>query len=301
MGSIGKLRRTPHIADMQTLRDSIGTEIRRIFAEPGGKVIEISRTDEGLFGVDSVCWQVHGDVTAMMIGGIASLLLQMLEPRVLAGVWDHSVFRQDMRGRLRRTAAFLARTTYGDKAQALGEIARIRRIHNHVRGTLPDGTPYEANDPQSLAWVHVTESLCFVESFIRYSRPHMSMRDRDRYFDEMAEVGTLLGADPVPRTYRAAQRFIRAARPTLRFDQRTREIADLLLNQPPASPRLAPFHHMTMQAGVDLLPGWARSMHGLSISLPARLAVRGGTTGMAAITRWALSQGSTTRSASASA
>ncbi|WP_288016130.1 oxygenase MpaB family protein [Blastomonas sp.] len=220
---------------------------------------------------------------------------------MLAGVWDHSVFRQDMRGRLRRTAAFLARTTYGDKAQALGEIARIRRIHDHVRGTLPDGTPYEANDPQSLAWVHVTESLCFVESFIRYSRPHMSMRDRDRYFDEMAEVGTLLGADPVPRTYRAAQRFIRAARPTLRFDQRTREIADLLLNQPPASPRLAPFHHMTMQAGVDLLPGWARSMHGLSISLPARLAVRGGTTGMAAITRWALAQGSTTRSASASA
>ncbi|WP_231683856.1 oxygenase MpaB family protein [Blastomonas sp. AAP25] len=295
------MRRSPHIADMQTLRDSIGTEIRRIFAEPGGKVIEISRTDEGLFGVDSVCWQVHGDVTAMMIGGIASLLLQMLEPRVLAGVWDHSVFRQDIRGRLRRTAAFLARTTYGDKAQALGEIARIRRIHDHVRGTLPDGTPYEANDPQSLAWVHVTESLCFVESFIRYSRPHMSMRDRDRYFDEMAEVGTLLGADPVPRTYRAAQRFIRDARPTLRFDQRTREIADLLLNQPPASPRLAPFHHMTMQAGVDLLPGWARSMHGLSISLPARLAVRGGTTGMAAITRWALSQGSTTRSASASA
>jgi len=286
---------------MQTLRDSIGTEIRRIFAEPGGKVIEISRTDEGLFGPDSVCWQVHGDVTAMMIGGIASLLLQMLEPRVLAGVWDHSAFRQDMRGRLRRTAAFLARTTYGDKAHALGEIARIRRIHDHVRGTLPDGTPYEANDPQSLAWVHVTESLCFVESFIRYSRPHMSMRDRDRYFDEMAEVGTLLGADPVPRTYRAAQRFIRDARPTLRFDQRTREIADLLLNQPPASPRLAPFHHMTMQAGVDLLPGWARSMHGLSISLPARLAVRGGTTGMAAITRWALSQGSTTRSASASA
>ncbi|MGQ2943596.1 oxygenase MpaB family protein [Blastomonas fulva] len=295
------MRRTPHIAGMQTLRDSIGTEIRRIFAEPGGKVIEISRTDEGLFGVDSVCWQVHGDVTAMMIGGIASLLLQMLEPRVLAGVWDHSVFRQDMRGRLRRTAAFLARTTYGDKAQALGEIARIRRIHDHVRGTLPDGTPYEANDPQSLAWVHVTESLCFVESFIRYSRPHMSMRDRDRYFDEMAEVGTLLGADPVPRTYRAAQRFIRDVRPTLRFDQRTREIADLLLNQPPASPRLAPFHHMTMQAGVDLLPGWARSMHGLSISLPARLAVRGGTTGMAAITRWALAQGSTTRSASASA
>lgn len=287
-----------HIEPMPSLRDSIGTEIRRIFAEPGGQVIEISRQDNGLFGPQSVCWQVHGDVTPMMIGGIASLLLQMLDPRVLAGVWDHSVFRQDMRGRLRRTAAFLARTTYGDRAQALGEIERIRRIHDHVRGTLPDGTPYFANDPESLAWVHVTESLCFLEAFIRYRKPHMGMRERDRYFAEMAQMGRLLGADPVPMTYREAQQMIRKARPRLRFDERTREIADLLLHQPAATPRLAPFHHMTMQAGVDLLPRWARSMHGLSISLPARLAVRGGTTGMAAITRWALSQGSTVRGAS---
>ncbi|MFN3819595.1 oxygenase MpaB family protein [Blastomonas sp.] len=286
---------------MQTLRDSIGTEIRRIFADPGGKVIEISREDDGLFGPTSACWQVHGDVTAMMIGGIASLLLQMLDPRVLAGVWDHSVFRQDMRGRLRRTAAFLARTTYGDTEQALGEIARIRRIHDHVHGTLPDGTPYHANDPEALAWVHVTESLCFVDSFIRYRKPHMSLRERDRYFEEMTQVGELLGADPVPRSYRDAQMYIRDARSRLRFDERTREIADLLLNQPASSAALAPFHHMTMQAGIDLLPGWARSMHGLSISLPARLAVRGGTTGMAAITRWALAPGRTVRGSGAAA
>lgn len=284
---------------MATLRDSIGSEIRRIFAEPGGQPIQISRQDNGLFGPQSICWQVHGDVTPMMIGGIASLLLQMLDPRVLAGVWDHSVFRQDMRGRLRRTAAFLARTTYGDRAQALGEIERIRRIHDHVRGHLPDGTPYFANDPASLAWVHVTESLCFLDAYIRYRKPHMSLRDRDRYFAEMAQIGRLLGADPVPMSYREAQQMVRRARPGLRFDARTREIADLLMNQPPSTPRLAPFHVMTMQAGVDLLPRWARSMHGLSISLPARLAVRGGTTGMAAITRWALAQGSTVRGAGA--
>lgn len=282
---------------MPTLRDSIGSEIRRIFAEPGGQPIEISRRDNGLFGPQSICWQVHGDVTPMMIGGIASLLLQMLDPLVLAGVWDHSVFRKDMRGRLRRTAAFLARTTYGDRAQALGEIDRIRRIHDHVRGHLPDGTPYFANDPRSLAWVHVTESLCFLDAYIRYRKPHMSLRERDRYVAEMAQIGRLLGADPVPMSYREAQQLVRKARPQLRFDERTREIADLLLNQPPSTPRLAPFHHMTMQAGVDLLPGWARSMHRLSISLPARLAVRGGTTGMAAITRWALAQGSTVRGA----
>lgn len=286
---------------MQTLRTSIGTEIRRIFAEPDGKPMEISRTDSGLFGPGSMCWQVHGDVTTMMIGGISGLLLQMLDPRVLAGVWDHSTFRQDMRGRLRRTAAFLARTTYGDRDQALAEIARIRRIHDHVSGTLPDGTPYSANDPQALAWVHVTESICFLEGYIRYRKPYLSMRERNRYFAEMAEVGALLGADPVPRTYRAARQMLRAARPRLRVDERTREVADLLLHQPVSNPRLLPFHHITMQAGVDMLPGWAQSMHGITISLPARVALRSGTTGMAMITRWALSEGSTVRSGATAA
>jgi uncharacterized protein (DUF2236 family) len=286
---------------MQSLRTSIGTEIRRIFAEPDGKPMEISRTDTGLFGPGSMCWQVHGDVTTMMIGGISGLLLQMLDPRVLAGVWDHSTFRQDMRGRLRRTAAFLARTTYGDRDQALAEIARIRRIHDHVSGTLPDGTPYSANDPEALAWVHVTESVCFLEGYIRYRKPYLSMRERDRYFAEMAEVGALLGADPVPHTYRAARQMLRSARPRLRVDDRTREVADLLLHQPVSNPRLLPFHHMTMQAGVDMLPAWAQSMHGITISLPARVALRSGTTGMAMITRWALSEGSTVRSGATAA
>lgn len=280
---------------MQSVRTSIGSEIRRIFAEPDGRLVDISRTDTGLFGPGSMCWEVHADVTTMMIGGISGLLLQMLDPRVLAGVWDHSTFRQDMRGRLRRTAAFLARTTFGDRNQALAEIARIRRIHDHVQGTLPDGTAYHANDPAALAWVHVTESLCFLEGYIRYRKRYLSPRHRDRYFAEMAEVGVLLGADPVPRTYRDARRMLRDARAHLRVDERTREVTDLLLHQPVPNPRLAPFHHMTMQAGIDLLPGWAQAMHGLSISLPARLALRSGTTGMAMITRWALAEGSTVR------
>lgn len=290
-----------HIAGMQTLRSSIGTQIRKIFADPGGKPMEISRSDAGLFGPGSMCWQVHGDVTTMMIGGISGLLLQMLDPRVLAGVWDHSTFRQDMRGRLRRTAGFLARTTYGDRDQAMAEIARIRRIHDHVHGVLPDGTPYSANDPAALAWVHVTESLCFLDGYVRYRKPYLSMRDRDRYFAEMAEVGILLGADPVPRTYRGARRMVRHARPHLRVDDRTREVADLLMHQPVSNPRLLPFHHMTMQAAVDLLPAWAQAMHGITISLPARLALRSGTTGMAMVTRWALSQGSTVRGEGAAA
>src|SRR3546814_1166840 len=89
----------------------------------------------------------------------SSDLLQMLHPGVLAGVWDHSNFRSDMLGRLRRTAQFISGTTYGSREQALALISRVKAIHDHVHGQLPDGTPYSAHDPDLLTWVHVTEEI----------------------------------------------------------------------------------------------------------------------------------------------
>ena len=73
--------------------------------------------------------------------------MQMLHPVVLAGVWDHSNFRADMHGRLRRTARFIATTTYGDREVAYRAINRVRMIHEKVTGILPDGAPYRASDP----------------------------------------------------------------------------------------------------------------------------------------------------------
>ncbi|MGP0762238.1 oxygenase MpaB family protein, partial [Escherichia coli] len=77
-------------------------------------------------------------------------------------VWDHSNFRADMLGRLRRTAQFISATTYGSTETAERMIARVRRIHDSVAGTLPDGTPYSANDPELLTFVHVAEVASFL-------------------------------------------------------------------------------------------------------------------------------------------
>lgn len=253
----------------------------------GGEAPVTRRPDGGLFGPSSVVWRVHGDVTSMMVGGIAGLLLQMLHPGVLAGVWDHSRFREDMGGRLRRTARFIALTTYGGREEAEAVIERVRRIHGHVHGTLPDGTPYAANDPALLSWVHVTEATSFLGAWIRYAEPRMSLTDRDRYFAEMAEIGARLGADPVPRTRTEALDLLEAGRPTLRADARTREVARFLLSQP-APHRLAePVQSLTMGAAVDLLPAWARRMHGLPEPLVARPILRAGTLGVARTLRWA--------------
>src|SRR5690606_19920449 len=105
-----------------------------------------------LFGPQSACWKVHGDFTSMLIGGVGALLLQMLHPLALAGVVDHSNFRQDMLGRLRRTGQFVAGTTYGNTADAERLIARVRQIHAAVSGLAPDGRPYAASDPHLLTW-----------------------------------------------------------------------------------------------------------------------------------------------------
>ena len=269
------------------VRRAIAGRVVRMFNDPEKGERPVARRPDGLFGPNSVAWRVHGDVTGMLVGGVSGLLLQMLHPAVLAGVWDHSNFRADMHGRLRRTARFIAVTTYGGRDDAEAVIDRVRRIHGRVAGSLPDGTPYAADDPELLAWVHVTEATSFLNGWLRYGEPGMSRADRDRYFAEMAEVGRRLGADPLPRTQAEAQALIRALRPRLRVDERTREVARLLLSREGGNPAARPFRALVLQAGVDLLPGWARRMHGLSSPLPARPLVRTGTRGVARTIRWA--------------
>ena len=241
---------------------------------------------ESWFGPRTETWRVHGDVTTMMVGGATGLMLQMLHPAVLAGVWDHSSFRADMHGRLRRTARFIATTTYAGEAEARAAVVRVRAVHQRVTGTLPDGTPYHADDPRLLAWVHVTETWSFLAAWRRYAEPLMSGSRQDRYFAEMARVGEALGADPVPRSRREAERLIQVMRSELRADGRTREVARLVLGGNTATLPARLSHALVMQAGLDLLPGWARTLHGIAPSLPSPL-VRAGTLGVAETLRWA--------------
>jgi uncharacterized protein (DUF2236 family) len=249
----------------------------------------VLRRGDALFAPDSVAWRVNGDVVTMMIGGVSGLLLQMLHPAVLAGVWDHSNFRADMHGRLRRTAKFIAVTTYDSADNGVAAIDRVRRIHAQVRGVLPSGAPYDATDPALLAWVHVTEATSFLNAWMRYAEPGMSRADQDQYFAEMATVAERLGADPVPRDRATAEALIQSMRPTLLTDDRTREVARLVLKQTMGSRTTDSASRIIMQAGVDLLPAWARHMHGLPVPLDLPV-IRAGAASMARTLRWAFDQ-----------
>lgn len=270
------------------IRHAIVLQVRQLVGGTGDDTVERNRRDTGFFGPDSACWKVHGDFTSMMVGGITALLVQMLHPGALAGVWDHSNFRGDMSGRLKRTARFIAGTTYGDRAEAQEFIDHVRKIHGRVAGTLPDGTPYSADDPDLLTWVHVAEVSAFLAAYLRYGDPHFPGHEQDRYYRETAEIARRLGAVDVPQSRAEAAAYFKAVRPRLRYDHRTREVAQALLSQRPPSAAAAPAMALAFDAAKDLLPDWAARMHGFRLSAARRAAARLGIKGLGRTLRWAL-------------
>lgn len=273
---------------VRSIKHAIAAQVVALFNDRSRGNKPVIQRGDGLFSPSAVARRVHGDLTTMMVGGVAGLLLQMLHPAVLAGVWDHSNFRADMHGRLRRTARFIAITTYGGRTEAEAAITRVRAIHDRVRGTLPNGCPYEANEPALLAWVHVTEVTSFLDAWIRYAEPGMSAADQDRYFGEMARIALFLGADPIPHTRSEAEVLIEAMRRHILCNARTREVARLVLTQPAPNLMAERLQALTLQASIDLLPAWARRMHGLPAPTLSRPLIRAGTLGVARTLRWAL-------------
>lgn len=269
------------------VKSLIAGQVRALFADRSGRAAGFTR-GPGLFHPDSIVRQVHGDVTTMMIGGTSALLMQMLHPAALAGIWDHSSFRTDMAGRLQRTAAFIAITTYGARAEAEAAIARVRRIHAHVVGRTPGGERYHANDPALLTYVHVAEAHGFLSAWRRYRAPWLGAADIDRYYAEMAQVAHALGAPDVPTSARGIDAYLAMVRPRLLADARAREAARLLIETRPASAAMAPFQALTVGAAIELMPEWARRMHGLPMPLVARPLLRAGAGTLGAVLRWAM-------------
>ena len=217
--------------------------------------------DPGLFEPDSATWQVHADFAGMLSGGLCALVLQTLHPAALAGVWDHSNFRTDLVGRLRRTTHFVAGTSYAPREQAERLVARVRRIHDQVQGHTQTGEAYSANDPALLTWVHVTEAFGFLQGYRRFAGP-VPVADADRYYDESRRVAEALGAREVPRSEAGVAAYFDAVQPRLAFTDRSREVLRVLDTMRLPVPMAGVSRKVFLGAGMALLPDWARARLG---------------------------------------
>ena len=277
----------------QRIRMALAESVTHLTTGSGPKLDYASPPgDPGLFGPDAACWKVHADFASMMAGGISALLLQSLHPLALAGVWDHSTFRTDILGRLRRTATFIAGTTYGSRADALALIERVKKIHAGVTGTAPDVRPYRASDPALLTWVHVAEVSSFLAAHLRYVNPAFPGALQDQYYAETSRIAQLLGATDVPTSRAEVAAYLQAMQPELMASERTREVVRVLMNAPAPRPAMRPAGALMRQAGIDLLPPFAQTLLGFNRFALARHAlVRPGMRAVAPVLRWALVNG----------
>lgn len=240
----------------------IATTVRRIISGTSdgstatNKAIARPAGAPGWFGPDSAVWQVHGSVSTFL-GGIRSLLLQSLHPLALAGVDGHSSYRDDPFGRLHRTGAFIAATTFGSESLAQQTVDAISRLHQQVSGVAPDGRAYSATDPALLTWIHIALVDSMLDSYLRFGTN--GPLDGDAYVADMALVGSAMGVPAPPTTQAELRDAFAATLSELTGSSQVDEVRRFVLG-PPLSPPAQLGYAVLARAAEDSLPAWAREM-----------------------------------------
>ena len=229
--------------------------------------------DDGLFGPRSMVWRVNRD-RSFALAGMRSLMVQALHPLAMAGVAQHSNWRQDPFGRLAATNSYLLTTTYGDRESALSAAAWVRKVHVHVRGVDPEtGLPYAAEDPALLLWVHAGMVDSVVAAVQRYGRP-LSDADADRYVAEMVRFAEIVGvpAEDVPTTVSGLREYIESVE-LRQATPAARDAIGVVLDPPGLDEEMRDLWRELGQVAVGALPDWAREMYGFAMP-PAELMER---------------------------
>ncbi|AQZ68879.1 unnamed protein product [[Actinomadura] parvosata subsp. kistnae] len=222
----------------------------------------------------SATWQVHLDRT-MWVGGVRGLMLQALHPLAMLGVWQNSNFQEDPFGRLRRTADFVGRVTFGSPEEADEIGRRVRGIHRALRVRDPEtGRTHRVDDPELLLWVHCAEVSSYLE-VARRGGLGLSERQADRYLYEQRRSATYVGLhlDDVPGSCAEMDAYFKQVRPSLRVTPEAVSTVRFLLwprlprelrALSPGKPLYFPFGALCYYT----LPGWARRMYGVLPEVP---------------------------------
>jgi uncharacterized protein (DUF2236 family) len=221
--------------------------------------------DPGLAGgPGSISWEINGDLASLVVGGTGAILLEVLHPSVMAGVFTQSSYRTDPLRRARNTLGYVLRTTFGSTVAATRVIEGVKRVHSRVNGTRPDGVAYRALDPELIAWVHTCIPWAVMSAYHRYCRP-LSTEEKDRYLTEQAVIGRLGGADWVPGTVAELHDYVEKMRPLMGMNEQTREFMDFLAGRTDDFEigRRERFDRwVSIRASMTLMPEWARRLTG---------------------------------------
>lgn len=238
---------------------------------PGMKPVDFTAPPgaPALFAPDSVSWRVMKNPVALVVGGFAAVILELAEPRVRTGVWEHTTFRTDPLTRIRRTGYAACATIYGPEETARAMIAGVNSAHSRIEGRTPDGVPYRANDPELLNWVHATAMYGFVEAYNRYVRA-LDSAEHDRFYAEGAHAAALYGVDNAPHSRAELDAIFAAMAPKLERSDIVFEFFNIV-----RTAQLLPvkaLQRLMVRAAVSMTPEWARE----TLELGPKFGLRGG-------------------------
>jgi len=231
------------------------------------------RGEPSLSPADSVAWRVFKNPVALYIGGVTAVLLELAEPRVRTGVWEHTNFRDAPVRRMRRTGIAAMVTVYAARSQAEAMIERVARMHGRVEGTTPCGQAYSANDPELLTWVHATASYGFLSAYDRFADP-LDLAEQNRFYSESSRAAALYGADAPPRSVAQRESLFEAMHPRLEASAIIGDFLEIAARAP-----ALPFPFTTLQrplirASIHLLPEPVRARLELADTLSESEALR---------------------------
>jgi uncharacterized protein (DUF2236 family) len=242
------------------VQDASGRQIRSAIGFEEEPPLPCNDPATSYMPIGGAARELHLDLPAMLVGGLASLLLQMTHPLAMAGVGKYSSYREDPLGRLYQTALFVGVTTFGSEVDARAVIDTVKFIHEGVNGTAPDGRHYSATDPHLLAWVHDAEVAMFLKAAEIYGPRTVSATRADQYVNEMARVATDLGVLNAPRTKAELWANLEAYIPELELIEQGRDARNFVLRGVSKKPHEIAAYSTLVAGAINLLPNWSRKV-----------------------------------------
>ena len=170
---------------------------------------------EGIYGPNSMMWQMNRETIGFFGGGRAALL-QLAHPWVANAVDQHSATRDDPLGRFRRTFINVFTMIYGSTDQVMRVANSVHHIHQKISGALPEesgafakGSQYEANEVGAMMWVHAT----LWDTQVRMHElvfPALTRDEKERFYQETKLFAYLFGIpdDALPPDWGSFQEYM---------------------------------------------------------------------------------------------
>ncbi len=229
--------------------------------------------DHGFFGPGSVTWKVWSYPTSLTVGFQRAVVVEELDPELIASVDATGDIFSRPRSRYDRTVKYFATIAFGDTRAATKAADVLVKVHTRGIGVDPvTQRAYDANDPNSQLWILVTAWHSILKSYERFGPGPLSAEEERQYWSQCAVAAQCQTIDPadVPRSREEVRAYFEAWRPKLVGSEAAQEAMAHLLRAevmlPPHPRVLRPLLKLSaavLRAGtISTLPHWMRRMGG---------------------------------------